>query len=303
MNKNIQMAVVVLTTAAGTPLRAEITTFGEVGAGVEFFDQGGSALNQASFPDEPEDFRAGYLNGRFGATLDNGLTFGIDGGYRNTSLEDFVAPGQETNEGVDTAAQLTAQFGHLSEGLYVGGIAGVGQVDFLGDSTDQDVTYRLLGAGAGVERGSWAYGGSLLFMDVNATEDPETLDEAVIAKLQAEYATASGKTFFGAYALYADGKNDIDSGFGIDVVNGPGAGLYVRHKIGAIGEGRDVVLNAGLDYLSLTEQFNGSDVTIDSVKAYIGVQITFGGSKTPRVLRVAAAPDTTFAQMLTPIVD
>lgn len=296
-------AAALLIAAAAAPLHADVTTFGEVGVDFELYNQSGSALNQSSFPDEPEDFRAGRLSGSYGATFDNGFTLGIDGFYRKTSLDDFIAPGEETNEGVDSAAQLSATFGRLRNDTYFGGIAGIGQVDFLGDSTDQDTIYRFLGAGAGMETGNWAYGGSVVFMDVNAVEDPETLDEAVIARLQAEYALASGRSFIGGYLLYADGKNDVDSSSGVDVVNGPGAGLYVRHQIGEFGNKNAVMLNAGLDYLSLTEQFSGSDVTIDSWRAHFGIRINFGKSTTPRALRVASAPDTTFSQMITPIVD
>jgi len=231
------------------------------------------------------------------------LELGLAGALPEVLARRFVIPGEETNEGLKDAAQITATLGRYRNDAYFGVLAGIGSVSFTADDFDQDTTYRMVGAGVGFERGQWAYGGSLTFVDVIAVDNPETLDNALIAKMQAEYALSSDKSFVGFYATYTDGENDVDSGSGADPVRGPGVGVYLRHRLGTWGVNNDVMLNAGVDYLRLKENGSARDETIASTKAFVGVTVTFGKSKQPSAIRMADVADTTYAQALTPYVD
>ncbi len=304
MTYKFAAALVALIGGGVSTVQAETRTFGEAGLSYDNFSLRGDGLNTfGAVPNEPEHFYGGRLNGRFGAIYDTGLTWGLQGHYLKTSVGDEISPGEETNEGVKDTAQITATLGHSTDSAYYGLIAGAGQIRFTADDWDQNTTYRLLGAGAGAERGNWAYGGSFVFMDVNAVDDPETLDNAVIAKLQAEYALFEDRTFIGLYATYVDGENDVDSAGLPDAVQGSGAGVYLRHQIGTWGADNDVMLNAGLDYLKLKEDGSARVDSIASLKGFVGVSVTFGKTKEPRALRMADAADTSYVQMLTPYVD
>ena len=284
--------------------QAETFTFGEAGVSYENYSQGGSALNSGGFfPNEPEQFYGGRLSTQFGAVHDGGLAWGVQGSYLKTSVGDEIAPGEDSDEGVKDAAEIILNFGRYADQSYLGAIAGVGQVRFTADDWDQDTTYSLIGFGAGAENGAWAFGGSLVFMNVLSADNPETLDNAVLAKLQAEYALVDDQTFAGIYLSYANGENDVDSLFGVDSVRGPGIGLYARHKIGQWGAQNDVLLNAGIEYQKLSEQHFFGDESISSLKAFFGVSITFGGAAEPRAIRMATAPNSQFVQMMTPYVD
>lgn len=111
------------------------------------------------------------------------------------------------------------------------------------------------------------------------------------------------QSFICVYGLYADGENDVDSGSSPDRVNGPGLGLYLRHKIGSFSAGNDVMLTAGLDYVSLQENGSFAKETVAGLKAHIGVSVALGSGSTSRAVRMARAADTTYVQMLTPYVD
>ncbi|WP_353310304.1 hypothetical protein [Shimia sp. NS0008-38b] len=212
-----------------------------------------------------------------------------------------VTNGLETNEGVDDAAQLTATMGRYKNDVHWGGIVGAGQIRFIGDDADQDMTYGLVGGGIGVERGSWAYGGSLMLINATAADNAETLDNAVLAKFQAEYALAAERSWMGVYALYADGDQDADGG--ADKTRGPGAGIYLRQQIGTWGARNDVMLNAGLDIMKLKEAGGSGTDTTSATKAYVGVSIALGRASTPRAMRMASAPESGFLQLLTPYAD
>lgn len=304
MTYKFAAALAALITSGASSAFAEGTTFGEVGLSYENYALGDDALNSGGgFPNEPENFHAGRLSARVGGIQDSGLTWGLQGHYLKTSVGDFVVPGEETNDGPKDAAQLTATLGRYRNDSYFGVMAGLGSVRFTADDFDQDTTYRIIGAGAGFERGQWAFGGSLAFLDIISVDNPETLDNALIAKVQAEYALANDKSFVGLYASYTDGENDVDSGSGADLVRGPGVGIYVRHQVGTWGVNNDVMLNAGVDYLQLKENGSVRDQTIASTKAFFGVTVTFGKAKEPRAIRIADVADTTYAQILTPYVD
>ncbi len=304
MTYKFAAALAALITGGASSALAEGTTFGEVGLSYDNFALGGGALNSGGgFPNEPENFHAGRVSARVGGIQDSGFSWGLQGHYLKSSLGDFVIPGEETNEGLKDAAQITATLGRYRNDAYFGVLAGIGSVSFTADDFDQDTTYRMMGAGAGFERGQWAYGGSLTLVDVISVDNPETLDNALIAKMQAEYALSGDKSFVGFYATYTDGDNDVDSGSGADPVRGPGVGVYLRHRLGTWGVNNDVMLNAGVDYLRLKENGSAGDEAIASTKAFVGVTVTFGKSKQPRAIRMADVADTTYAQALTPYVD
>ena len=297
-------ALAALIVSGTSNAHAEGTTFGEVGLSYDTYFLGGDALNSGGgFPNEPENFYGGRLSARAGGVQDNGLSWGVQGHYSKTSVGDLIVPGEETNDGPRDAAQIIATIGRFRNDAYVGLMAGVGSVRFTADDFDQDTNYRMIGAGIGFERGQWAYGGSLAFLDVISVDNPETLDNALIAKMQAEYALSNDKSFVGFYASYTDGENDVDSGSGADPVRGPGVGVYLRHRLGTWGVNNDVMLKAGIDYLRLQENGSAGDQTIASTKAFVGVTVTFGKSKEPRAIRMADIADTTYAQILTPYVD
>ncbi len=305
MNNFALPATILLAAGAATVACAETETFGHAGIRLDAYDISGSAVNASgSIADEPEDFKAGRLDAGIGFQFDGGLVAALEGHYVVTDNDDFVAPGFPANDAAKEAGQVIASLGTIQNGVYLGGFAGVGTIGFTSDDVDQDADYRLVGIGAGAERGQWAYGGSLTFMDVNATENPEVMDDGVIFKLQAEYALETGNTFVGVHGYYADGVQDTDSSSRPDSVDGYGVGVYVQHKIGQVGRQNALMLDAGLDYIDLSEgSSSGRSDDVSSLRAYVGVTLQFGDKPAPREMRMARAPDTTFVQMVTPIVD
>ncbi len=279
---------------------ADTRVFGELGVDFNGYNAGGTGVNTSGFPfDEPERFNGVTGSAEIGAVYQNGLAWSLSAQYGETDVGQFNFLGAPTNDGPAGASQAVLMVGSLQGAWFLGGFAGLGDVRFVGSDDDQNARYRLLGLGGAYQAGRWSHGLSLSVMDVIATEDPETLSDTAIVKVQSEYAF-NDRTQLGMFASYFEGEMDWD-GSTPDPVDGGGFGIYLRHKMGQVGN-NPLLLNAGVSRTILKEAPPSADHALWATKVHLGISIVFGKG-TPSLMRVAGAPDMTTAQMFNPMLD
>ncbi|SFL36962.1 hypothetical protein [Shimia haliotis] len=280
---------------------AETRMFGELGLEFGGYNAGGNGVNTTGFPfDEPGSLNALNAFGDIGAVYNGGFAWRFSAQTARTDTPLFNGFGVPTNEGPKAASQAVITLGQLQSRHFVGGFAGLGSVGFVGDDSDQNATYRLLGIGGAYQAGAWSHGASLSFMDVIETADPETLSDAGVLKLQSEYAL-DADTQVGVFAAYFRGEMDWD-GATADPVDGGGFGVYVRHRVGQVG-GRPLMLNAGVSRTLLNEMPPSADHSLWVTRLHVGISVVFGKGGVPALMRVGGAPDMTTTQMFNPMLD
>lgn len=279
---------------------ADTLVFGELGFELSGYTAGGNGVNTSGVPfDEPSSFNALSGSGEIGAVYDSGLAWRLNGQYGETDVPLFNGFGVPTNEGPKAASQAVLTLGYSQPDYFVGAFGGLGKVRFVGADADQNASYRVLGFGGAFQAGGWSHGGSISLTDVIDTDDPETLTDTLTLKVQSEYAYNEA-TQFGFFASYLEGEMDWDGSLA-DPVDGGSFGLYVRHKIGQVGNS-PLLLNAGVSRTMLFEAPPSADHSLWAAKLHLGFSVVFGKA-TPSLMRVAGAPDMTTAQMFNPMLD
>lgn len=285
-------------------VQAETEYWGNFGAGLAHSWNSGISMNDSGPPaDEPANFNSVKLSWDVGALFENGFSMGLFVDLSKTDIRDEFGGGILTDDGATGGDRQILSFGYSQDNWYGGAFAGLGAIRFTSVDAAQNANYSILGFGGGYDFGTYALGGSLAFMDVFNTTDPETLDSTVVVKLQGEYALANGRTDLGMYLSYTDGVTDTDSS-SPDDVEGTGVGIYVRHKIGTLGDKHDMLLDARLDHVKLGDYDpSGSDDIISTTQLYVGLKIEFGSVRKSRAMRMAEPADTNLMQAVVPILD
>ncbi|WP_270726175.1 hypothetical protein [Shimia sp. Alg240-R146] len=289
-----------LTVGMAAQAHADTNVFGELGLAIDGFSAGGNGVNTSGFPfDEPGNFNALKAIGEVGAVYDTGFAWSLSANYSATDVGKFNSIGAPTNDGPAGASQAVMTLGYLQPDYFVGGFAGLGDARFIGSDNDQNATYRLVGVGGAFQASRWSHGLSLSLMDVIETDDPETLSDTVIVKVQSEFALGTD-TQLGVFATYLEGEMDWDGALA-DPVNGGSFGVYVRHKLGQVGK-NPLLLDAGVSRVMLNEAPPSADHSLWATNLHIGFSVVFGKG-TPSLMRVASAPDMTTAQIFNPLLD
>jgi hypothetical protein len=292
-----------LTVGMAAQAHADSTVFGELGLAIDSYSAGGNGVNTSGFPfDEPDRFRNLSAFGELGAVYDNGVAVALSARYGETNVSDFNSFGAPSNDGPKSSGQAVLTIGYLQPNYFVGGFAGIGKVRFVGFDADQDATYQLLGLGASFKTGAWSHGVSFSLTDVTETDDFETLNKTTVLKLQSEYDFDNGDTQIGLIASLLDGEMDWDGRLA-DPVEGGSFGVYVRHKVGTLSGNNPLVMHAGIARTMLNEAPPSADHSLYTTKLHIGFSVEFGKRARPSLMRVAAAPDMTTAQMFNPMLD
>lgn len=300
MKTSMTAAACLLALCVAQAASAETRMFGELGFEFNGYNAGGNGVNTSGFPfDEPNSFNALSGIGEIGAVHGNGLAWSVAGQYGETDVPLFNDIGVPTNEGPKAASQSVLTLGYLQPDYFVGAFGGLGRVRFVGADADQNATYRVLGFGGAFQAGAWSHGASLSKTDVISTDDPETLSDTLVVKVQSEYAF-NDDTQLGLFATYLEGEMDWDGSLA-DPVDGGSFGLYVRHNIGHVGN-HPLLLNAGVSRTMLFEAPPSADHSLWATKLHLGFSVVFGKGA-PSLMRVAGAPDMTTAQMFNPMLD
>lgn len=300
MKTSLLAAGFLLASGMAQAANADTRVFGELGINYNGYNAGGNGVNTSGFPfDEPGSFNALKAFGEVGAVYDTGFAWSLVGNYSSTDVGQFNSIGAPTNDGPAGASQAVMTLGYLQPDFFVGGFAGLGGARFVGSDNDQNASYRLVGVGGAFQAAGWSHGLNLTLMDVTETDDPETLSDTVIVKMQSEFAF-DADTQLGVFATYLEGEMDWDGALA-DPVDGGSFGIYVRHKLGQVGK-NPLLLNAGVSRVMLNEAPPSADHSLWATKLHIGFSVVFGNG-TPSLMRVAAAPDMTMAQIFNPLLD
>lgn len=293
-----------LLTLLAAAASAQPELFGRVGMGFDFGEIGGSGVNESGAPfSEPTHMHNLRASGELGAVWQNGFVASLALDHTKTDVSEFNSFGAPADNAAVQGGQQILSAGYLSDGLYVGGFAGLGNIKFTASNTDDNAIYRTIGAGLGVERDAVAVGFTLSMMDVIEADDFEVLDRARIAKIEAIYTLPNGNTELGVYALHARGEMDTNIAGSGDAVSGPSYGIFIEHRLGTLNKNSDVMLNFGIEHLAISEDESSPNETVKSTRISFGVSIEFGGTRKANAMRVASAPDMTFVQMMTPMLD
>ncbi|MEM8876877.1 MAG: Lpg1974 family pore-forming outer membrane protein [Pseudomonadota bacterium] len=274
-------------------LAVSMSTIVEVEAGVGNMGRSGDALNQTTNPsDEVDDF--GFFGGKLLAAVpvrDNLLIQGEIHG--EATFGNDTSDGAPSSDSYDSShlfgGQIAFDFGPLTFAAF--GAAGGTDILSRPGSTSHDSTNRLFGVSGRYlnEFGSFA----VQVGTINTTaDDPETIDEALFARLIGQVFLHGGRTMVQGEFAYATGEQDNDSVFvGPNPVELMTWGAEIEHQLPIEYAGGSASMFLAYRGVRVLEQsLTGTTDELVDQGVFGGIRVRLG-SVTPFDREAATAPD------------
>lgn len=197
--------------------------------------------------------------------------------------------GEEANDTYDASHSLGLQVGYQLDRTYLGGFAGVGQVDSSDTDGEQDADFTIFGASARWTSGDWSVAGQIGQFDSDA-EDPETPSEVNFGRVIGQRFFNDGQSKLQLDVAFASGEQDTDSSEP-DEMDYTRYGVEFEQMVGWDLLGSATSVYGAAYHLDVAETDEDGDVDrANDLGISLGLRVRFGAS-TLQDRTAGTAPD------------
>lgn len=202
------LALSAVTATADSPTSRNMIFEGDLSFGQ--ISRSGTAVNSSGSPlAEIEEVTTFALGGLAAVPLGQNLLTQIEVDLEGTEYPSTVR-GDEANDTYEASRNLGLQFGYQFGQGYIGGFAGLGEVDSSDTDGEQDADYTMAGLGGQWATGDWLIGAQAGQFDSDA-EDPETPTDVTFGRLIGQRFFNDGQSKLLLDVAFAEGEQDTDS--------------------------------------------------------------------------------------------
>ncbi|MDX8353909.1 hypothetical protein [Cognatiyoonia sp. IB215182] len=264
----------------------------------------GTAVNSSGSPlAEIEDVTTFAISGLAAVPLGQNLLAQIEIDVEGTDYPSTVG-GDEANDTYDASGNLGLQFGYQFNQGYVGGFAGVGEVDSSDTDGEQDADYTIAGLGGQWATGDWLLGAQVGQFDSEA-EDPEVPSDVTFGRIIGQRFFNNGQSKLLLDVAFAEGEQDADSDTP-DEMEFTRYGMEFEQMLGIDMFGGTTSVYGSAYHLDIAETDEDGDIDrANDLSVGLGMRIRFGASNLQdRALGTAPdLPDVARWIGATPVVD